>query len=420
MNIRSNSFPDISHGNSGAGHDESLQIIVGGRPRERVEELVSTLEGFDWLTVNKRLITNGHADVLHGVETQPDALILALSGFWKDELEALAKRPVQARPPAIIIGPTEDTGVLRLAMRAGARDYLSWPPDRGELFELLGELRQETQSAATPPEAKVISVINAKGGSGGTFIACSLANVLASRYEQRVGLVDVDLQFGNLAAYFDLSIKHSLQEVLDAAEQLDEIALKGYMTTHENSTLDILGNQDTEPFIISEDDGPRLMATLELMSGSYDQLLLDLPRVLDHLTIQALESSDKVLVVLQQNIVSIKEAKRLIDVMTNYLKIDRARIILIVNRFDKEGEISLADIKTTTKAEQVVSIPNDYARVSESLDNGIPLYESFPKAKITQAVAGIAASLCGSEFEEHRNVLQNALHGLRGVLNHGQ
>lgn len=413
-----NSASDIAS-TSASARSGALATTIGGRPVDRVDELIEMLHGVEWLNVTRRLITNGHADVLHGVEQQPEALILVLSGAWQDELKALAERPAQARPPAIIVGPNEDTDVLRLAMRAGARDYLSWPPDRGELVELLGQLRAESASSSAGSGAELISVINAKGGSGGTFVSCSLAHIMAARFQQKVALIDLDLQFGNLASYFDLPIKHSLQEVLDAADQLDLVALKGYMTSHP-STLDVLGNQDIEPQIITESDGPQLLALLELMSEGYDQLVMDLPRVLDHLTIQALEVSDKVLVVLQQNVVSIKDAKRLTDVMTDYLKVPPDRIIGVANRFDKDSEIGLNDIQNATGLQQIVSIPNDFSRVSESLDVGIPIYESFPKARISRAVATLAATLCGTDFREGRSVFESALHGLRGVLSHGQ
>ena len=49
------------------------------------------------------------------------------------------------------------------------------------------------------------AVINAKGGSGASFIASNVAYILSKETDSKVALVDLDLQFGSVGLNFDKS-----------------------------------------------------------------------------------------------------------------------------------------------------------------------------------------------------------------------
>ncbi len=392
-----------------------LSMLVAGRAEDTVQEISRQLSRNREYQVSSRSITNGHADPLYSIDTQPDALIFVLSGDWRDELQSLAERPAAARPPSLIIGLEENPEAMRLAMRAGAREFLKWPDQMEEMNTALALIAGECMQDAKLQRASVTTVINAKGGSGATFVASSLAHVLAVKDGKQAALLDLDLQFAGLESYFDLHMKHGLLEVLEAVPEMDDVALGGYMT-HHDSGLDLLGTRGASVGLSEEIETERFSSLLELLSLSYERLVIDAPRHLDHMTIQALESSDKVLVVLQQNLASLKDAIRMLAILRNELLIPKERLIVVINRYDSRSDIRLEDIKSTLCVNTVMTVANAFNVVTESLNTGIPLYDSARKSKVARSIVTLAAAIEGHTADPGSGILGHALAGLRKMM----
>ena len=79
------------------------------------------------MRLQRKLIVNGHVDPLHDVDALPDALVLHLAENSRAELESLAARAVNRRPPLIVVGAGSDPAIMRMALHAGARDLLPLP-----------------------------------------------------------------------------------------------------------------------------------------------------------------------------------------------------------------------------------------------------------------------------------------------------
>ncbi len=179
-----------------------MNVLVAGRNAQELQELERILGHQTDLRLSTRLITNGHSDPLYNIVDLPDALIFCTTVAWEDELSSLDARPASGRVPTVVTGP-DNTQVMRTAMRVGARDYFSFPVPRQELVDSLDRIARELQPASTEAGG-LISVINAKGGSGASTVAATLAHSLVEKIDQQIALLDMDLQFGHLASYFDL------------------------------------------------------------------------------------------------------------------------------------------------------------------------------------------------------------------------
>lgn len=84
------------------------------------------------------------------------------------------------------------------AMRAGVQCVLPWPPDAQEFRD---EVQRCTSHALSGhrSEAKVVSFLSCKGGSGTTFTAANFGYTLAARQGKRVLLIDLSQQYGDAA-----------------------------------------------------------------------------------------------------------------------------------------------------------------------------------------------------------------------------
>src|SRR5687768_14198606 len=122
-----------------------LDVLLVSRKREVIAALTHQLHG-EAVTIREQLNANGHVDPLHGVENVPELVILHASHLWREELEAFVARAPERRPVLIVISPTMEMSVMRLAMQAGARDVLPAPPNKADLLEALRRVAQERKA----------------------------------------------------------------------------------------------------------------------------------------------------------------------------------------------------------------------------------------------------------------------------------
>ena len=375
-----------------------FQVLVAGRAQHDIDPLVTQIKTLPNVTVQTRTISGDDHDPLHGLKVQPELLIMPLSAAWQTELQALAARPPALRPPMIVIGPAHgtasDTEIMRKAMQAGSRDFFSRPIPEPELAESIRRLYQDRQDAALQGDARFTAVINAKGGSGASSIACNLAHLLSVRWHTKTALVDLDIQFGALSLNLDLKPEYSLKDVFNAGDGLDAMALEGFMAKH-SSGLHLIGPPAKELMLPDEVPRPALQQTLTLLNSGYSHVVIDLPRQIDSITSLVLERADHILIVIQQGLSHLRDTGRLLEVLISDLGINRNKIKVVVNRHDPKRMIGLEDIKKALQHEALETLPNDFRRVAESVNLGIPLHDYAPKAAITRDLDDLVAKLLG-------------------------
>ncbi|MEQ9546193.1 MAG: AAA family ATPase [Marinobacter sp.] len=371
-----------------------MTVLIAGRNAQELEELEQMLANEPDLSLSKRLITNGHSDPLHNMADLPDALVFCTTVAWDDELKSLDERPASGRVPTMVTGP-EDTTIMRNAMQVGARDYFTFPVQKQELLEALHRVARELQPASKQ-DGDLYGVINAKGGSGASTIASALAHSLVARIEDRVALLDMDLQFGHLASAFDLKESGGLIDAILRADNMDLLALEGHMVKHK-SGLHLLGNGSEQLVVPGDIDDSQLQKLLLLLRSGYDHTVVDLPRQIDGVTGALLENADRVLLVMQQSISHIQDARRLLHYLTRYMGIPADRIGVVVNRWNKRLALTTSDIQQALGVEELTCIPNDYAKVAESANLGVPLLESAPSSLVSRSMVHMAESLSGKK-----------------------
>lgn len=376
---------------------QGLRLLISGRDADALSRLKTLAQQLPGLQVSTRLVSNGHTDPLYGLAQMPDMLLLHVSHLWREELAALQQQPLQQRPPLLVCGPQDDRDCMRLAMQAGARDFLPEPLVEQELLATIGRVALEARSGQATG-GQVIAIMNAKGGSGATMLACNLAHSL-SAYGRRTLLLDLDLQFGSVAHCLDVHPSHSHMEVLQRIEDLDGVALHGFCS-HFSPTLDVLGGRAGELCLTQDVQLEQLEALLRLARTSYDWVVVDLPRQIDHLTGITLEQADHVYVVLQQSLSHLKDAVRLVRIMREDLGIRGDRLHMVINRYDKTAPVSLKDIADALHCGEPQRLPNDYAVINESQNTGVPLGLHAPRAALTQSVRQMAQELLGNEAFE--------------------
>ena len=187
-----------------------LKVLIASRSKVSGNLLSKSLSRQSEFVVTTKVLGNGHADPLHGVSDTPDLLLLH-HGPSHSELEFLAEAGHRIPLPLIVCGPGDNPESMRLAMQAGARDYVPESAPESDLIASLLRVREENSRSGASAAGKLIVVINGKGGSGASFLATNLAHGLVVDDGKQVTLVDLDIQFGGLCRYLDITPNIGIQ-----------------------------------------------------------------------------------------------------------------------------------------------------------------------------------------------------------------
>jgi len=360
------------------------------------------------LIITKKHMSNGHCDPLYGFDKDnlPDiVLFIQNGGGWEEELHEYAMRPVEDRPPMIVIGNKDHHEAMRAAMKAGARDFLTEPVQFDDLIGSIGQVIEELQESDRAGDANLIVIMNAKGGSGASLLASNIAHMFTVAMEKRAVLIDLDTQFGSPGQYLDLIPKQGLVEALHMIDEMDAFALDGYLLTHE-SGLRVM-SVESQKFILHEDlSGEHLEKLLDLLGKNYDQVIVDIPRHIDALTTTVLERADKVVLVTQQSVTHVTDATRLMKILCQDLQLDKTRIVPVVNRYQKNSEVTLSDVEKAFQGISPVLVTNDFERINDSINNGIPLYTFARNAQVTKEILELSSQLSGEPVPEKKGIIE--------------
>ncbi|GIK58797.1 MAG: transcriptional regulator [Chloroflexota bacterium] len=321
-------------------------------------------------------------------QLQPDIILMDINMPGIDGIGASQKiTELVPSVQIIIMSVQSDPNYLRRAMMAGARDFLTKPFGGDELVAAIRRVhakrphiqiapsRQQrananVASAEIPsiPEGKVVAVFSPKGGSGCTTIAINVAVTLARRGQKTI-LVDGSLQFGDVAVMLDLKGATSLADLSERGE-IDAELVSSVVQVHKSNLNVLLAPPRPEMAdVITEENIKSLLETLRL---SYDFVVLDTSSYLTEKTLTMLDVADRIILVTQQNLPNLKNARLFLD-LTESLEYEAAKVWLVVNRVSEDQGISVKNIGDILKRPIIMEIPTADLPASTAANRGIPL-----------------------------------------------
>ena len=399
--------------------DNSLKVLIAGRDKSALSALQSSIidPRFD---TEIRHVSNGHADPLHGVPDLPDLLVFHMDISNEEELVCLVERPPELRPAILVVGPQGNTKLMRLAMKAGACDYLEHPVNPIDLLEAVESVWRNLRYQVSEESGSLVTMVSAKGGSGSSFLAVNIAHIMAAQLQLRVALLDLDMQFGTLGQYLDLRTQHGLLGALDMAEDLDAVALDAYMAKH-SSGLSLLGPLHEELVLTRDIPLDRFRHLLDLAKETYSYTFIDQPRQIDDVSAAVYERADRVVLVVQQDLANIRDASRLRKILTSQLAVPEDRVMVVVNRYDKSNPVELDDICKSLGVEKdkVMLVPNHYRDVAESVNMGIPMLDHARNSVVTTGLIELANRISGRESTGKTGLFSKAVSTMIRGYRHG-
>lgn len=346
-------------------------------------------------------------------ELNPDLVIMDIGMPVMDGIQATEIMTVELPQTAIIILSCQDEGeYLRKAMAAGARDYITKPPESAELFRTIHRVyelekkRRQNQGGVLGPllekpsePGKIFSVFSTKGGVGKSIIAANLAVALAQSTRKKTAIIDLNLQFGDVALLFDLLPRRTISDLVGEADFTAPQILNNYLTEH-HSGVRVL-SAPLRPEYAEVIHAEQVKDILGALKNYYDYIIVDTHQLLDDLTLAALDISDFIVMVTALDILTVKNIKLALEAI-RLLNYEPQKIKIVLNRLFTENNISIKDLEAHLNLPIPHSIPNDGKLVVGSCNLGIPFVMSHPRAHISKAILKLAQELAGVQNEKRR------------------
>lgn len=376
--------------------NKPISIGIFGNRAEIVEkqaELVRTV-ALTSASVHSHTASNLFA-YFQSLISAPDILIVNLSDQAIRELDYFEKE-ITSNKSILVIGDKNDPRVLSSAISARVAEFVDRNHIEEDLLKAVRKiilLRMPTDLA--PTKRKATAIINAKGGSGASFIASNVAYLLSKMKGFDVALLDLDLQFGAIGLNFDIVPKYSIVEALNLIHELDELAIEAYMVKY-SERLHLLLPSPDEIIVPGEVKPAAVKALLYLIERRYNQVVIDLPRMIDPIASEILEHAHNVVIVVQQTLAQFRDARRMIQILNNDLDIPLNKINVVINRYDPASKLKKADIiQTIGEFEQVFTIGNDFRKVANASNLGDPLCKIAAKSRIANDLRNLANCVGG-------------------------
>jgi pilus assembly protein CpaE len=324
-------------------------------------------------------------------ELKPDVVLMDINMPDMDGItatEAIRRKVPFAQ--IIILSVQGDPNYMRRAMLAGARDFLTKPPMIDELSAAIrraGSMAREERMKVVQPVGpstpgggqmaqampanigKIIVVYSPKGGTGSTTIATNLAIALKTE-ENKVVLVDGNLQFGDVAVFLNEQGKNTVLDLATRAEELDPDIIEEVMITHSATGLHILA-APSRPEMAEKVNGDQFGKVIQYLRQIYNYILVDTSSYLTEVVLSAVDIADIIVLVTTQDIPAIKNAKAFMS-LADQMQVSRKRILFTMNRYDKRIAIAPEKVGESLKQDIVSVIPLDEKIVVNAVNRGVP------------------------------------------------
>ena len=356
--------------------------------------------------------TQGEEAVAMAKQHRPDIILMDINMPGMDGIaasEAIGREVPTAQ--IVMMSVQGETDYLRRSMLAGAKGFLIKPFGSDELVTTIRSvhnLRPKVVAAApqpgpmattmtaaaaqpTPTQRRdrggVIAVFSPKGGVGCSTLATNLAIALRSLAEDKVVLVDADLQFGDVGVLLNLTATHTMAELAAKKGQMDNELLDVLLTPHISGVKVLLApSQPEEADLLSTDHVREIIGVLQSM---FSYVVVDMAASLQDLALGILDLADTVLLVTVPDVPSIKNARLFFDVV-DALGYPEGKIKMVLNRADRQNPIGPQEIAAGIKHAVAASVPLDRRAADMALNQGIPCIMGNRNGLIPQGVLRIA------------------------------
>jgi len=353
----------------------AVQAAVPGEDRIEVTNVMEIHEG-SWAMLE---------------EVAADIVLVACQDGSASALPFI-ENAVRARPsrPVVVLVAGSTTGFVRRAFAAGADDIVALvdaPGPEPVLFALQKAVarRHGAAVAGGATLASAICVLGPKGGAGKTLVACNLGVSLALA-RHRVTVVDLDLQFGDVALALGITPGRTLFDLATSGGSLDPGKLDAYLATHPSGLRALLAPTRADQ---AQSIGVEFLRELmQVLRRTNDYVVFDTPTAFTPQVMAAIDGSTDVCMVGMLDALSLKNTKLGLE-MLERMGYDGEHVRLVLNRADSRVGITSDDVAAVVGRTPDVRVPS-HRDVARSVSEGSPIAAAHPRSEAARAFSELS------------------------------
>ncbi len=386
-------------------------ILICARDATLLNELESALAGAGYPTAS----VGSPADAVAAMRDRTFDLIVAEGLAASGAIASLRTAGADGVTPILVVAPAQDVEARIAFLEAGADDVIVGGFAHSELegrvmAQLIraGKVRPDPSSHTGTAEIAVF--FSPKGGVGTTTLAVNTAVLMAGGGSpppgparaadaplppSRVLLVDLDLQFGQVATHLNLTPRYDIAGLASDEQALADPELaRMYLTTHASGLVVLAApsRPESDARVTLE----HVERIFELMRPSFDHIIVDMGSRLDSRAVWMLEQADAHVFILFPEIAALRAMSLLMNFLAETTPL-QARAALVVNHIFPKELLKTRDVENLLRTKPAAEIPYTEIDMIRSVNEGVPLVIGRPASPATAALRRVAQAVIGIE-----------------------
>ncbi|MDI3211506.1 AAA family ATPase [Arthrobacter sp. AL12] len=329
-------------------------------------------------------LPDGPGDVLRQMVGEPPEVLILGPGISVDGSLKLASIVDLQYPEisVILAAPSNPETVLQ-AMRAGVRDLLDPGADPDTIRVMLeraslaaagrrrGLAPQASEHLDNGSPGRIIAVMSPKGGVGKTTVATNLAIGLGKSAPMSVVIVDLDLQFGDVASGLLLEPEFTITDAVLGAASQDSMVLKTYLTVHPAGIYALCAPRT--PVEMDRITAAHISHLLNQLRHEFQYIVVDTAPGLGEHVLATLEQATDAVWICGMDVPSIRGIRTGFQILEELALVPEQRHI-VLNMADRRAGLSLKDVEATIGAPVDVVLPRSKS-LPFSTNKGVPVLQ---------------------------------------------
>lgn len=250
---------------------------------------------------------------------------------------------------------------------------------------------------------KSIIIFSPKGGVGKTILTMNLGGIL-SNLNKKVLLIDLDVFNGGLGLLINKDLTSTIYKLTDDLANNRFKNFNDYVYSY-NEFIDILP-APKDPRQGSKIDSKYLDLIMEKAKNNYDYILIDTNSSLNEINLVLLDNSDEILFVVNNDIMTLKNLRNLINIFKDLEKTNY-KVILNASNSYKIPYFSMQEMKKILENNIDYTIDTSFfiKDITKLIyDNKIPVLDNFiskkHKGDINKLTKMVLDIIGGEDVEE--------------------
>jgi pilus assembly protein CpaE len=373
-----------------------VSIAIVDPDHERAKTVAASLPGAKTGSV---LLVPGYLPSLQDVSWLNnqgfEMILVGLDSNMHEALQTVQSLCALSQATVVVYSHRAEHEQLIQAMRAGAREFLTFPFAPDTIDEAITRVAVRIQASPAPKKTsgKILAFVGAKGGAGVTTVASNYAVALAQDTAKNTLLIDFDLPLGDAALGFGLACEFSTVDALREVERLDSAFLSKLVVRH-SSGLSLLAAPGQFPHVPIDNAAANRLLTVAC--NSFDYVVIDAGSRLDWTRTHLFDLASRIYLVTQIGIPELRNANRMI---TGSIPAHASKLELVLNRYSpKSVEVDDDAIERALTVVPRWHIPNDYLAVREMQSRAEPLaLADSPIARVIRKMANEISGLANDK-----------------------